>query len=62
MRVHLQQFLYSSIISQVPLFRGLSSEVIGALCNVAQPMYALNGQTVMEEGQPVRTHPHWPRP
>ena len=54
MRVHLKQFLYSSIISQVPLFRGLSSEVIGALCNVAQPMYALNGQTVMEEGQPVR--------
>ena len=26
----------------------------GALCNHAQPVYALNGQTVMEEGQPGR--------
>jgi len=54
MRTHLKQFLYSGTIGQIPLFRGLSREVIGALCGAARPMYALNGQTVMEEGQPGR--------
>lgn len=54
MRTHLKHFLYSSTIGQVPLFRGLSREVVGALCGAAKPMYALAGDTVMEEGQPGR--------
>jgi Ca2+-binding EF-hand superfamily protein len=54
MRTHLKQFLYSSTIGQVPLFRGLSKEVIGALCGACKPMYALAGDVVMEEGQPGR--------
>eukprot|EP01052_Picozoa_sp_SAG31_P012923 SAG31_NODE_765_length_12248_cov_6.802947_14_plen_143_part_00 len=54
MRVHLNQFLYSSAISRSPLFRGLSDEVIGALCDKAQQMYALKGDVVMEEGKPGR--------
>ncbi len=54
MRTHLKHFLYSSTVGQIPLFRGLSKEVIGALCGAAKPMYALAGDTVMQEGQPGR--------
>ena len=33
MKLNLSTFLYGSALSNVPLFRGLSREVIGALCS-----------------------------
>ena len=52
MRLHLTDLLYGHIISTIPLFRGLSSEVISALCNACRPLNVLAKQEVMQEGQP----------
>ena len=54
MKLNLATFLYGGAIGNVPLFRGLADEVIGALCNVARPMVVLKDQEVMTEGQPGR--------
>ena len=42
--------LYGRFFAAIPLFRGLSSEVIAALCHVATPMLAVREQAIMEEG------------
>lgn len=42
--------LYGRFLAATPLFRGLSSEVITALCHVATPMLAVREQAIMEEG------------
>ena len=54
---HLKHFLYSATI-QIPLFRGLSRKSLMRFAAL-QNMYALAGDTVMEEGQPGRElHAH----
>jgi hypothetical protein len=52
MKLHLTSFLYGGTVANIPLFRGLSEEVIGAICNRARPMYVMPEQEVMQEGQP----------
>jgi hypothetical protein len=54
MKLNLSTFLYGSVITNVPLFRGLAEEVIGALCNVVRPIMVLKDQEVMSEGQTGR--------
>jgi hypothetical protein len=54
MRSTMMNLLYSRNITAVPMFRGLSEEVLGGLCLRARPMYVLPKQTVMVEGMPGR--------
>ena len=48
--------LYARFVSGIPLFRGLSSEVITALCHVATPMLAVKEQAIMIEGASGLSH------
>ena len=48
--------LYSRFLAAIPLFRGLSSEVITALCHVATPMLAVREQAIMVEGASGLSH------
>ena len=52
MRDQLTHLLYGPTLSSNPLFRGLSNEVMTALCNYARPMYVLPKQDVIQEGRP----------
>jgi hypothetical protein len=52
MRINLTNYLYGPTISRNPLFRGLSAEVINALCNRAQAMYMMPKQPVFKEDEP----------
>ena len=54
MKLNLSTFLYGSALSNVPLFRGLSREVIGALCSRVRPMYVMKDQDVVRPNP--RTH------
>jgi hypothetical protein len=51
MRMRLTAFLYGRLIANICLFRGLSEEIISALCNIAKPVYIMPGQAVIREGQ-----------
>ena len=44
--------LYGRVLSTVPPFRGLSSEVIGALCMRCHPLIALKEQPIIRQGEP----------
>ena len=41
LRMNMTTFLHGSTVAHVPLFRGLSGEVVESLCNVATPMYVM---------------------
>ena len=46
--------LYSNFLVQIPLFRGLSAEIIAALCREVVPMLVVKEQIIMAEGAPGR--------
>lgn len=48
----MMHLLYGRVISTVPPFRGLSTEVIGALCMRCKSLLALKDQTVIRQGEP----------
>jgi hypothetical protein len=52
MRNQIKHFLYAKTIKNIPIFKGLSDEVISALCCQVVPMYSLAGETIVEEGKP----------
>ena len=54
MKLNLSTFLYGSVLRSVPMFRGMSDEVIGALCGAVRPLSIIQGQEVITEGQPGR--------
>merc|ERR1712146_553243 len=43
--------IYTAFLSSVPLFRGLSDELILKLCEKMNPMIALKHQQIIVEGQ-----------
>ena len=43
--------LYGRFLSTVPLFSGLSTEVISALCLRCKPLLAMKNQTIIKQGQ-----------
>lgn len=49
---NMAQLLYGRFISAVPLFKGLSTEVVSALCLRCKPMQAMRGQNIIQEGEP----------
>jgi CRP-like cAMP-binding protein len=51
MRATVCEFLYKRFLSSIPLFRGLSAEVIAGLSFHMRPLTALKNQIIMEEGQ-----------
>ena len=44
--------LYGRAVSTIPLFRGLSTEVIAALCLQCRSLLALKEQTIIRQGEP----------
>ena len=44
--------LYGRVLSTVPPFRGLSTEVIGALCLKCKPLMCMKDQIVIRQGEP----------
>lgn len=52
MRRHLTNFLYAPTVTGIPMFRQLSSEVIGAICSKVRPLYVMAKQLVIVEGEP----------
>lgn len=42
--------LYLRFLSTIPMFRGLSDEVMNALCRKVQPMTTVAGQEIIREG------------
>jgi hypothetical protein len=46
--------LYGRFLETIPLFTGLSHEIIAALCREVVPMIAVKDQNIMVEGQPGR--------
>lgn len=44
--------LYGRYVATVPLFKGLSQEVLSALCLKCQPMTCMRNQNVIQEGEP----------
>ena len=46
--------LYGRYVATVPLFKGLSHEVLSALCLKCKPMTCLRNQNVIQEGEPGR--------
>eukprot|EP01050_Picozoa_sp_SAG11_P010790 SAG11_NODE_1102_length_5866_cov_2.173574_3_plen_159_part_00 len=54
MRGELVQRLYKPAVQQMPLFKGLTDEIIAAICFRARPLVAIKGQEIMTEGLPGR--------
>lgn len=46
--------LYGRFLETIPLFLGLSHEIIAALCREAIPLIAVKSQSIMVEGSPGR--------
>ena len=46
--------LYGRYIATVPLFKGLSHEIIAALCQRCKPMTCVKNQNIIQEGEPGR--------
>ena len=44
-------FLYARFLKEVPIFRGLGTEVMTHLCGLVTPMSAIKEQVVMQKGQ-----------
>ena len=59
MRLNLCLLLYENIISNVPLFRGLSGEVVAAPCRVVRPMSVIRNHDIMREGEPGYGPTRW---
>lgn len=47
----LAEFLYGRFLGTVPLFKGLSSEVVAALCLKVKPMLAMRDQKIINQGE-----------
>ena len=50
MRDDIATHLYVKVIAAVPIFRDLSKEILRSLCENCQPMIAVKGQVIFEEG------------
>ena len=49
MASNMASLLYGRLLGSVPVFRGLSKPVIGALCMRCQPLYALKDQLIIQQ-------------
>eukprot|EP01043_Picozoa_sp_COSAG02_P010971 COSAG02_NODE_397_length_23124_cov_439.255635_13_plen_965_part_00 len=47
----LAEYLYGRFLATVPLFKGLSPEVIGALCMRVKPMVSMKNQLITKQGE-----------
>jgi len=54
MRNSLVQQMYKPVIKEMPLFKGLSDEIVVGICLRAKPMMAIKNQEIMSEGFPGR--------
>ena len=52
MSAEVSTFLYRDFLATIPLFRGLSEEILYRMCEKVVPMMALKMQTIIAEGQP----------
>lgn len=52
MATSMTHLLYGRAISNIPPFRGLSTEVIGAICMRCRSLLAVKDQTVIRQGEP----------
>ena len=50
MRSEFSVYIYAKFVCQVPIFRGLPSALINAICCMCQPMIAVCNQVVLQEG------------
>ena len=50
-RAELTNFVYGDKVAGVPMFRGLSNEIISAVCMELKSFKVTTGQTVMKEGE-----------
>ena len=47
----LSEFLYGRFLGTVPLFKGLSKEVVAGLCAKVKPMNAMKNQNIIKQGE-----------
>mgnify|MGYP006094545417 CR=1 FL=1 len=52
MAANMAVLLYGRYVSTVPLFKGLSQEVLAAMCLRCQPMNCMKNQNVIQQGEP----------
>eukprot|EP01048_Picozoa_sp_COSAG05_P011647 COSAG05_NODE_1112_length_5856_cov_11.397082_2_plen_976_part_00 len=52
MASHMAELLYGRFLSTVPLFKGLSVEVLSALCMHCKPLLAMKNMYIIREGEP----------
>ena len=52
MASNLAELLFARFLHSVPLFRGLSPEIISALCLRCTPMTIMAGHTIIRQGEP----------
>ena len=52
MAANMAVLLYGRYVATVPLFKGLSQEVLSALCLKCKPMTCMKNQNVIQEGEP----------
>ena len=50
MKLEFSMRLYEKFLSDIPLFRGLASSIIHALCGIIEPMMAVRKQVIYLEG------------
>ena len=43
-------FIYGDFLRAVPMFRGVSEEIVAALCSITQPLNIIIDQVVFSEG------------
>ena len=52
MATSMTHLLYGRVVSTIPPFRGLSTEVIGALCMRCHSLLTMKDQIVIRQGEP----------
>jgi CRP-like cAMP-binding protein/Ca2+-binding EF-hand superfamily protein len=52
MSAEVTKFLYHDFLATIPLFKGLSEEILYRLCEKVVPMLALKSSIIIQEGQP----------
>ena len=52
MSAEVTKFLYHDFLASIPLFKGLSDEILYRLCEKVVPMLALKSSVIIQEGQP----------
>ena len=52
MAANMADLLFGRFVSNVPLFKGLSPEVMSALCLRCKPMAVTQGAVIIAEGEP----------